>query len=346
MTFPDIPNSKIYYGNTTPEQYAQMKLVQNIDLTEADLLALQESVSFYEIAYPFLKNINLSTISEKDKVEIISFLDKVLNYQIIIQNNLRFKTVFRVSFVRDEFLEQGKVRDQKYISYPPAEIIKQIGKYGRANSPDSTCLYCAFNPIIELLETKPKVGERIIISQWQKDDDLPFISFPIANNESVKNEGLEKATKAFKERMSYNHPLFARTLELFFDFLSSEFIKSVPIISPNGYEYLYSAYFSDITLKSTIEPIEHPLEPIRDYDCLIYPSVAAKHATDNIAVKRTSVKRLKPVYLEDIIVSTTDYDNAKIFENSFPDKIDLPIGGQILRTSNNIKNGKIIWNDD
>ena len=130
MTFPDIPNSKIYNGNTTPEQDAQMKLVQNIDLTETDLLALQESVSFYEIAYPFLKNINLSTISEKDKVEIISFLDKVLNYQIIIQNNLRFKTVFRVSFVRDEFLEQGKVRDQKYISYPPAEIIKQIGKYG------------------------------------------------------------------------------------------------------------------------------------------------------------------------------------------------------------------------
>ena len=92
--------------------------------------------------------------------------------------------------------------------------------------------------------------------------------------------------------------------------------------------------------------IEHPLEPIRDYDCLIYPSVAAKHATDNIAVKPTSVKRLKLIYLEDIIVSTTDYDNAKIYKNSFPEKIDLPIGGQILRTSNNIKDGKIIWNDD
>ena len=346
MTFPDILHSKIYNGNTTPEQDAQMKLVQNIDLTEADLLALQESVSFYEIAYPFLKNINLSTISEKDKVEIISFLNKVLNYQIIIQNNLIFKTVFRVSFVRNEFLEQGKVRNQKYISYPPGEIIKQIGKYGRANSPDSTCLYCAFNPIIALLETKPKVGERIIISQWQKDDDLPFVSFPIANNESIENEGVKKATKAFKERMTYNHPLFARTLELFFDFLSSEFIKSIPITSPNAYEYLFSAYFSDITLKSAIETVEHPLEPISNYDCLIYPSVAAKHATDNIAIKPTSVDRLRPVYLEEIIVTTTDYDNAKIYVNLFPEKIDLPIGGQVLRSSNNIKNGKIIWNDD
>lgn len=346
MTFPDIPHSKIYNGNTTPEQDAQMKLVQNIDLTKTDLSALQESVSFYEVAYPFLKNINLSTISEKDKVEIISFLNKVLNYQIIIQNNLIFKTVFRVSFVRNEFLEQGKVRNQKYISYPPGEIIKQIGKYGRANSPDSTCLYCAFNPIIALLETKPKVGERIIISQWQKDDDLPFVSFPIANNESIENEGVKKATKAFKERMTYNHPLFARTLELFFDFLSSEFIKSIPITSPNAYEYLFSAYFSDITLKSAIETVEHPLEPISNYDCLIYPSVAAKHATDNIAIKPTSVDRLRPVYLEEIIVTTTDYDNAKIYVNLFPEKIDLPIGGQILRTSNNIKGGKIIWNDD
>ena len=346
MTFPDIPHSKIYNGNTKTEQDAQMKLVQNIDLTKTDLSALQESVSFYEVAYPFLKNINLSTISEKDKVEIISFLNKVLNYQIIIQNNLIFKTVFRVSFVRNEFLEQGKVRNQKYISYPPGEIIKQIGKYGRANSPDSTCLYCAFNPIIALLETKPKVGERIIISQWQKDDDLPFVSFPIANNESIENEGVKKATKAFKERMTYNHPLFARTLELFFDFLSSEFIKSIPITSPNAYEYLFSAYFSDITLKSAIETVEHPLEPISNYDCLIYPSVAAKHATDNIAIKPTSVDRLRPVYLEEIIVTTTDYDNAKIYVNLFPEKIDLPIGGQVLRSSNNIKNGKIIWNDD
>lgn len=346
MIFPDIPNSKIYNGNTTPEQDAQMKLVQNIDLNECDLVALQESVSFYERAYPFLKSINLSTISEADKTEIISFLDKVLNYHIILQNNLRFKTVFRVSFVRNEFLERGKVRDTKYISYPPADIVKQIGKYGRANSPDSTCLYCAFNPIIALLETKPKVGERIIISQWQKDDDLPFVSFPIANNQSIKNEGVEKATKAFKERMAYNHPLFARTLELFFDFLSSEFIKSVPIISPNAYEYLFSAYFSDITLKSTIETVEHPVEPISNYDCLIYPSVAAKHATDNIAIKPTSVNRLKLVYLEDIIVATTDYDSAKIYANVFPEKIDLPIGRQILRTSNNIENGKIIWNDD
>lgn len=346
MIFPDIPKSKIYNGNTTPEQDAQMKLVQGIPLTKADTEALQESVSFYEKAYPFLKGINLSTITDSEKDEIIKFLDTVLNYHVIIQNNLRFKTVFRVSFVRDEFLDSGKVRDAKFISYPPAEIIEQIGKYGRANSPKSTCLYCAFNPIVALLETKPKVGDRIIISQWQKDDDDPFVSYPIANNETVKNEGLERATKAFKERMSYNHPLFAKTLELLFEFLSSEYIKSAPINSPKAYEYLYSAYFADITLLNHITPVAHPTEPINNYDCIIYPSIAAKHSTDNIAIKPESVKRLRPVYLQDIIVEITDYDHATIYENGFPEEIDLPIGGKLLRTSNNIDNEKIVWSDD
>ena len=109
---------------------------------------------------------------------------------------------------------------------------------------------------------------------------------------------------------------------------------------------MYSAYFSDITLLNSVKPVPHPIEPISDYDCIIYPSVAANHATDNIAIKPSSVNRLKPVYLEDIIVATTDYGNAIIYENDFPEKIDLPIGRIILRTSNNINNGKIIWDDD
>lgn len=346
MIFPKIPNSKIFNGDTTPEQHAQMKLMQEIPLTQSDIEALQESVEFYEVAYPFLKSIDLSVITEIEKDEIVKFLDTMLNYQIIMQNNINFKSIYRVSFVRNEFLESGKVRDVNLISFPPLEIIKKIGRYGRANSPNSTCLYCAFNPIIALLETKPKIGDRIIISQWYKDDDKPFVSYPIANNTSVKNEGLEKATKAFKDRMSYNHPLFARTLDLLFDFLSSEYVKNVPITNSNAYEYLFSAYFSDKTLLKPVASVTHPTEPINDYDCIIYPSVGAKHATDNLAIKPSVVKRLRPVFLKEIIVTGTDYDNATIYENYLPKEINLPISGQVLRSSNEIQNGRIIWEDD
>jgi hypothetical protein len=222
MTFPNIPKSKIYNGETTPEQDAQMKLVQNVTLTDSDIKVLEESVFFYEQAYPFLKSIDLSKITDDEKDNTIKFLDAVLNFHVLIQNNLRFKTLFRVSFVRNEFLDSGKIRETKYLSFPPLEVIKKLGRYGRANSPHTTCLYCAFNPTIALLETKPEIGDRIIISQWFKDDNEPFVSYPIANNETVKNQGLGKATKAFKERMTYNHPLFSRTLELFLEFLSSE----------------------------------------------------------------------------------------------------------------------------
>jgi hypothetical protein len=55
---------------------------------------LQESVSFYEQTYPFLKSINLSKITENEKDEIITFLDTVFNYQVLIQNNLRFFKFF------------------------------------------------------------------------------------------------------------------------------------------------------------------------------------------------------------------------------------------------------------
>lgn len=346
INFPEIPVSKIYNGRTTPEQNAQMKLIHGEKLTAADVNALQESVLFYEQAYPFLKNINLSALTENDKDEIVRFVNKMLNYNVIIQNNVRFKNVFRVSFVKEDFLENGKLRDTGFISYPPLPVVQKLRKYGRANSNDTTCLYCAFNPVIALLETKPKAGDRIIISQWLKDDDSPFVSFPIVNNNAVVNEGVIKGTKKFKERMAYNHPLFARTLDLLFEFLGSEFVKNVPIVNVNSYEYLYSAYFSDKVLKSTLKPVPHPTEPILNYDCVIYPSVAANHRTDNLAIRPESVKRLRPVLLREISATATDYENAVIYENDYPDNLPLPIKGEVLRTSTVINNGRIVWNDD
>lgn len=99
-------------------------------------------------------------------------------------------------------------------------------------------------------------------------------------------------------------------------------------------------------LKNPVRAVLHPKEPISDYDCIIYPSIAARHAADNIAIKPSSVNRLRAVNLEDVIVATTDYGNTIIYENEYPEKIALPIGRQVLRTSNNIDKKKIIWNDD
>ncbi len=195
MRFPNIPKSKIYNGDTTPEQDAQMKLVQGIQLDQPDIDALQESVKFYEQAYPFLKSIDLSKITYKEEGEIIKFIDTVLNYQVLVQNSLRFKTVFRVSFVRDDFLELGKVRDSKFISYPPLDIVKKIGKYGRANSPNSTCLYCAFNPIIALLETKPKIGDRILFPNGTKMTTFPLFHIQLSTTILLKTKVLIRQQK-------------------------------------------------------------------------------------------------------------------------------------------------------
>ncbi|MET0636146.1 MAG: RES domain-containing protein [Chitinophagaceae bacterium] len=346
MNFPEIPVSKEYDGKTTPEQEAMLKVIQKKELSAGETRILEECVKFYEDAYSFLEQVDLSKITAVEENEIIGFLKTVLNYKIIFQNNITFKTLFRVSLVRDEFLEKGKVRNVKYLSFPPADVIKRIGKYGRANSPNSTCLYCAFNPLVALLETKPTAGDRIIISEWFKEDDEPFVVFPIANNDSVKNEGLEHATKAFRERMQYNHPLFARILDLLFGFLSSQFIKDVPITSEKGYEYLYSSYFSDIVMFDQSKPVDHPVEPIKKYDGVLYPSVASKHRTDNIAIRPDSVGRIRPVSAREYYIAETHYEEVKVDENGSLDDPSLAFTGAMLRESEAFDDWLIIWTDD
>lgn len=190
----------------TPEQEVLMKLVQGLTISKQEEDILTEAIEFYKQAFEYLKSIDLSALVEENLDEIFDFLKTVFNMDLTIQNNINFYNVFRVTTVTDNFLEHGKVRDTKYIKKPPKEIIIKNGVYGRANSPKSTIFYCAFEPGVAVLETKPEVGQRIIITQWYNDNAKDFISFPITNNKTIDNESLKAATNAFQKRMQYNHP--------------------------------------------------------------------------------------------------------------------------------------------
>jgi hypothetical protein len=339
--FPKIPPSKTYGKMTTPEQDVIMKLVgeQIIDLNDEEVL--KEAIVFYQEAFKSLKAINLSELSKEDLDEIFFFLKVVFNMNLTIQNKINFNYVYRVTLVTDTFLEDGKVRDVKYIKNAPLDIIEKKGVYGRANSPKSTIFYCAFQPGVAVFETKPKVNDRIIIAEWINDGAKDFISYPITNNKTIANKSLEFATKAFQNRMTYNHPLFAKILDLYLDFLSSEFVKDIEVIHPKKYEYLFSAYFTDMVLDNSFTPIDHPVEPIKHYDCIIYPSIALGHKFENLGILPESLKKLKPLKLQDCIVTETFYD--------YPENIDdsnLPIGGTILRTATKFIGDRIIWDDD
>lgn len=341
FNFPEAPSSKTYGDKTTPEQDVIMKLVtqQKIDSNEEEIL--KEATKFYQEAFKNLKAINLSEIEEEDLEEIFSFLRVVFNMNLTIQNKINFYLVYRVTVVKDFFLENDKVRNVEYIKNPPLEIIKKNGVYGRANSPKSTIFYCAFQPGVAVLETKPEVNDRIIIAEWLNENAKDFISYPITNNKTIKNESLEFATKAFQERMTHNHPLLAEILDLYLGFLSSEFVKDIKVTHAKKYEYIFSAYFSDMVLDNSFEPIDHPIEPIKHYDCIIYPSIAVGHKFENLGILPESLKKIKPVKLQEILVKETFYNNTDMINDEA-----LPIAGEILRTATEFDGDRIIWDDD
>jgi len=336
---PDLPPSKIYKEKMTPEQLVTFKLVHKEKISSEEEDVLKEAIQFYRQVYPYFKSINLSEITDEEAMELLAYLKKVFNAIIYVQNKVRFENTYRVSIASENFLEKGKVRLVKYLREPTLEINKARGVYGRANSPDSTVFYSTENPVVALIETKPKIGDRLIIGHWKHNFDEPFLMYPITNSKEVRNELLDKATKAFQDQMQYNHPLLAEILDLYFEFVSSEFVKESEIKNPRKYEYLFSSYFADSVLKKH-KPSEQVLEPIGQYDAIIYPSIADKYRTKNLAIIPESVQKLRPEKFTDCVVTAIKDEGSVLYGYQLPYTIE------ILRTSYWIEDGLIIWDDD
>jgi len=242
--------------------------------------------------------------------------------------------LFRVTVVREEFLDKGKVRDTKYLTHPPLEVIQKSGVYNRANSPNTTVFYASFNENVALRETKPPKGSRIIISKWKNKLNRKFISYPLMNNDTVKNEALEESTKAFKEAKKTMDEHMYKINDLLLRFLSSEFVKDTPIVNPKRYEYLYSSFFAEQVLKGKIFN-----DPAKETDLIVYPSVAYNHKEDNVAVSPRSMNDLKIVGATEFSVKETHYDKTTNIEEKAAD-LDL------LRTFWWIEDDYIIWDDE
>lgn len=331
---PEIPESKQYVDKMTPEQHAIMKCINQETLSHKEELILKEAIEFYKKTFPELKKINLEIIKKEEVKELKKYLDKVFNFDIAIANDIHFNILYRVSFVREEFTEKGKVRNPKFLKYPPIEIVKDKGVYNRANTNEKTVFYASFYENVAVRETKPNVGDRIIISTWRNISGKPFNSYPIVNAD-VKNEGVKRGTKAFKETIAVNNPLFGEILNLNLGFLASEFVKDCEIKNEKRYEYLYSAYFADKILSPFNEG-----DPTPNIDFIIYPSVAWKHQRENVAIIPNSVdKKLKLIKAVEYLVVKTYY-NQQIEENGMPVKL------KFVREANWIEDDLIIWEDE
>lgn len=333
LQLPAIPEIKKFNAEHTQEQMALNALFANKASAEDEHI-VREAISFYKICFTELKRVNLFTLKENEATKLIDYLKQVFNFHFLMFNDLEFSVLTRASYVHDGFLEDGKVRDSKYLTYPPLELNKQRGVYNRANSCNTTMFYATPYEHVALREVKPKINDRLIITDWEYVSDKPFVYFPISMVTEVENELVDSSTLAMELMAEKGHPLVVELMELFFLFLSSEFIKEPQIINERKYEYLYSAFFAEKILNSKRENGEFA------FDAIVYPSVAWDHIHDNLAIIPDSVdKKLRLRKAKEIVITSVFYDRKL-------KKMDIPVAYDIIRESSQVAGSRIIWNDD
>jgi len=209
-----------------------------------------------------IQNLSLKQIQET--IEEIRRLDlKVANIDIIKEN---LKPLFVGYTLRAPIYELGlklyrgricneKLNNIKDITYPPAKLIT---KYQRVNRPGQSVFYCCADRRVPFSECFAKTGDKFVLSRWKTVSRLLVNNIGYLNNNIM---GLQP--KSLDELKEANI--------LIRNFIDEEFTKNVN----EGEEYLY---------KITIALAEkHFSDDI--FNGLLYPSIAIKAHSDNLALK-------------------------------------------------------------
>ncbi len=323
----------------TPEQEILMKIQTGQSVSQEDVEILDCAYQFYDDSFKVLKEINLTELETEEIPELENFLHNVFNLELIFQIPIHVGLVFRMTTIADYNSENGKVRESNFLSLTPLKIIRKFGWYGRANTSNSTCLYLAENAQVAVFECKPRAGDRIIITGWASKERKPLIMYPINSAERI-NIGVDKATNALDRKLYDSNQYFTRMIKKIQKFIGSEFVKDIPVISENKYEYFFSAYFADKVMSKTITFIDENNKPVLgQYDGIIYPNIATDYNYDNIAIRESSVEKLVPKFCHEYLVERTDYEN---FDGTSE---QLPFQGKLIRKSKSISD-RIVWDDD
>ena len=195
---------------------------------------------------------------------------------MLVRNDVKCNYIYRIVKNEDILKERISLPNISYLKYPSKEIVKQVGMYNRANTPDFNVFYGAESINAALLETQPAHNDLITIGIWKNiSKDNKVVSYPISHGkEAIEvNEGVRKGYQSFLSKKKNNSPLLMDFMELIFDFLGSEFSKSVE----NHFGYFYSAIYS--------ERIFNNNHPDWIYNAIIYPSVKNRFKYENLAIR-------------------------------------------------------------
>jgi len=337
---PTIPEHKRWTGksNMTVEQIISFKLLNRQTITNEEENIFKSLTTFYSELNEKLKTLDYTSFTEEDFENFKNYIFYAFNYVALITNNLTIFSTYRL--VVNEWVTKNNepITNVKYLKYPSLDIVKQVNKFNRANTPNTTVFYSAENIDTALKETKPPLNKLVTVGVWKpKNQGKQFISYPISHSEIAEqvNEGVAKATKAFEDHGNFNSSLFLNYMRYYFQLLGREFTKKVN----HHFEYYISSLFSERILT---DHKEQNGGNNFHYDCIIYPSVGNGYKTDNVAIRPKVIDN--DFYLEKIIefeVKEAFYDKEYVL--SHPENVTLAKIKNGRITNKIDKEGNITW---
>lgn len=337
---PEIPIHKRWdnenLDNTyTVEQEISFKLLSGKQISKDEERIFTELSNFYHTLDIELEKLDYSTFTPTDFEKFKNYILYAFNYQAVVNNSLTIYYTYRLVVNESVTGKNERILNAKFLKHPDLELVKELGRYNRANTPDSNMFYSADCMDSALKEIRPPINKLITFGIWKpKTKKNKFISYPISHVEEAHpvNAGVAKSTRVFEERLSHNE-LLQNYMRFYLQLLGREYSKPVK----HHYEYLISALFSE-----KIFDLRKGMSPEWRFDCIIYPSVGNNYKTDNIAIFPDVIEN--EFELERVIemeVEESFYDNE--YEINHPNQITLAKTKNIRTTTNIEDNGNIIW---
>jgi hypothetical protein len=239
-------------------------------MTEEQLKDLQ---NFKELIRYF-KQLSDDGVSSAIEKSIIQMLDSTIPFFAHLVLEDEFAEIHRLTINKRVLGENKRIRDIKYLKYPPADM---VSKYGRCNYPHQSVLYSSFLGFTAMNESQPRVGDLITESKWRLKKNQTLVYCPIFKNQplhDVVNIRTLEINKIFKRKLK-EYPKFEQEkIDVLVQFIADAFTK---IVNPNNhYDYIFSSYFSNKIFNDfengTIEAI-------------YYPSVKERLSFENLAIK-------------------------------------------------------------
>lgn len=275
---PEIPDTKKYLNGSqmTEEQTIGFKLLNGLDITEEEQMKFSMLETFYDELKEKLSVLDYESFTTDEVEQFKNYIFYAFNYRISASNKIKIFSTYRLVVNESVSGQNESITDTKYLTYPPLDIVKKIGRFNRANSSNCTLFYSCENINTSLKEIKPPKHKLITVGVWVPKNRNEFNGYAISNSEraGAVNPGVRKANEAFENHKEELHAQFFRFSKNYLDLIGEEFTKEVN----HHYEYIISALFAE----STLYDMNYQREQ-GDFECVIYPSVGNNFRSDNVA---------------------------------------------------------------